>query len=162
MACTNKFLAYKVRYAPIEEFFGGFFWGGEEFKITLSSIHTPCSLGLWVINTLIPAASLEIHPPATAPAKIPKNPNTRPFRLIFPVSGAASAGSDAKSHNTLVTTSVGISLMLEILLPTTCPADWELSSAIGISCFQSISWDARGSVPSTISPSNYCGSEYNH
>lgn len=96
----------------------------------------------------IPPVTFEIHPPITAPARIPVNASTLLFLFTFLLRGLAISGSDAKSQSTLVTTTVGISLRLNVLLPTICPADWKLSSAIGISSFQSIRWPRTCTEPS--------------
>lgn len=92
--------------------------------------------------------TLDSHPPATAPANIPKNANARRLRLTFAARGRIISGSDAKSHKTLVTTTVGISLRLRARLPTICPADWKLKSPMAISCFQSISLGMSSNFPS--------------
>lgn len=94
--------------------------------------------------------TFDSHPPATAPANMLKKANARRLRLTFAVRGRAISGSDAKSHKTLVTTTVGISLRLRARLPTICPADWKLKNPIAISCFQSISLGIWSNLPSII------------
>lgn len=83
--------------------------------------------------TCILPVTLVSHPPATAPARMQRKARTRLLRFTFLVSGREISGSDAKSHKTLVTTTVGISLRLSTRLLTICPADWKLNRAMASS-----------------------------
>lgn len=85
----------------------------------------------------IPPVAVAIHPPTTALSRMPTNESNLRFLFAFVLNGLTSFGSDAISHSTLVTTTVGISLRHNVRLPTICPADWKLSSATVTSSFQS-------------------------
>ena len=71
---------------------------------------------------IFPLPSL-MKPPATAPTSIIAKAKARLFRLILLFQPPTSCGSEARSHNILVSTTLGISLRFRTLLPIIWPAD---------------------------------------
>ena len=98
---------------------------------------------------IFPLPSL-INPPATAPTSIITKARARLFRLMLVFHPPTSWGSEARSHNILVSTTLGISLKFSTLLPMIWPADWNESNAIGISDFHWISLVIVSRAPSTL------------
>ena len=85
-----------------------------------------------------PPVAFPIQPPTIAPTKRQTNPKSLRFLLIFLVGPSRILGSEAKSHITLVKTTVGSSLIAKFRLQTIWPAAWKLNSAIGNSSLQLI------------------------
>lgn len=128
---------YNQPYTAISHF------SGQSIQEDMINIFIPPAIHSTVC---IPPVTLEIHPPMMAPTKMPVNASALRFLFTFFRSGLASSGSDAISYSMLVTTTVGISLKFKLRLPTSWPADWKLSSAIGISSFQSMGWPTACTV----------------
>jgi len=93
---------------------------GHNIQANVISIFMPPAIQSTTCIFPVPS---DMNPPATAPTNMHIKASTLRFLLIFSFNGAVSFGSEDRSHNIDVRTTLGISARFKVLLPMIWPED---------------------------------------
>lgn len=121
-------------------------FSGHNIQAQVISIFIPPAIQS--TTCILPVPS-DINPPTTAPISMHVKASILLFLLTLSLIGAISFGSEERSQSIDVTTTLGISAKLNVLLPMIWPEDWKLKIAIGIRDLHTMSLGIVLKAPST-------------